>query len=99
LEASICSHSKLPTNNFYNYIITFWCDQEIMLRHDTSLEVLAQIGFQTLPSSQGMTSAAPSPRHRQMLPSVRPSERSAGAISIRLVMKDKQKIMNEVCLL
>ncbi|CAG9786036.1 unnamed protein product [Diatraea saccharalis] len=64
--------------------------QELMLRHDTSMEVLIQPDFKSnILSSQGVTSAAPSARARQFVPSMRPSERSAGAVSFRHMLIDK----------
>ncbi|XP_063825468.1 uncharacterized protein LOC135075026 [Ostrinia nubilalis] len=63
--------------------------QELMLRHDTSMDVIAQIDFQNIaPSSQGIMSAAPSGR-KAFQPSVRASERSAGAVSFRHMLDGK----------
>ncbi|RVE51625.1 hypothetical protein evm_003757 [Chilo suppressalis] len=64
--------------------------QELMLRHDTSMEVVAQSDPRsTLLSSQGMMSAAPSAKARIFVPSMRASEKSAGAVSFRHMLSDK----------
>lgn len=68
-----------------------------MLRHDTSMDVIAQIDFvAAAPSSQGVVSAAPS-RARQFQPSVRASERSAGAVSFRHMLDGKMNKPYLVC--
>ncbi|KAM3959175.1 uncharacterized protein ACR2FA_006709 [Aphomia sociella] len=66
--------------------------ENLMTLHDTSLDILVQIGFQaTALSSQGIVSTAPSMKMKQMQPSVRASEKSTGAYSFRHFLSDKLK--------
>ncbi|KAL0893278.1 hypothetical protein ABMA27_014876 [Loxostege sticticalis] len=62
--------------------------QELMLRHDTSLDVLAHLDFQNVAPSSGVVSANAS-RLKPFQPSVRASERSAGAVSFRHMLDGK----------
>ncbi|KAJ0177355.1 hypothetical protein K1T71_007364 [Dendrolimus kikuchii] len=63
--------------------------QEIMLRHDASMDILE---IQTAqPSSQGMVSVTPSVKARVPLPSTKASEKSAGAYSMRYFLNEKLK--------
>lgn len=59
-----------------------------MLRHDTSLDVLAHLDFQNVAPSSGVVSANAS-RLKPFQPSVRASERSAGAVSFRHMLDGK----------
>ncbi|XP_059048603.1 uncharacterized protein LOC131843860 [Achroia grisella] len=64
--------------------------EDLMIRHDTSIEILAQIGFQpTGPSSQGVTSTGPSMKTRTIQRSLRASEKSTGAFSFRHFLSNK----------
>ncbi|XP_049869440.1 uncharacterized protein LOC126369188 isoform X2 [Pectinophora gossypiella] len=56
--------------------------QDVMLKHDTSLEVLAPPDMMVMTAGSTGVSLSPSSRGRQ-LPSLRASERSAGGVSFR----------------
>lgn len=81
-------------NVFWNddFILFFLCIyQDVMLRHDLSLELVDEIDFPPgPPSSQGNVSNALSLKLRPP-PSVKPSEKSAGAFSLRHFISERLK--------
>ncbi|KAG6463084.1 uncharacterized protein LOC115452129 isoform X2 [Manduca sexta] len=61
-----------------------------MLRHDTSMDLIAHMDTQGAPpSSQGIMSTVPSIKAKQPLPSTKASEKSGGAYSLRNFLKEK----------
>ncbi|XP_022831065.1 uncharacterized protein LOC111359695 [Spodoptera litura] len=80
LKAELATRAKINTD--------FDKFHELLLRHDTSLEFYASHDDQAAPPSSQGWSLAPS-KGRQPLPSMRASERSAGAYSLRYFLPSK----------